>query len=87
MTHDARLVDEGAVRTSKCHACERDVDRVRSSMWHSPHEICEECFLQWYDPDYSDVDPTSARSVGNATRRKLGMPLLPTKSKGEQTWT
>lgn len=59
-----------------CHACQREVDRVRSSMWHEPHRICLDCFYQWYDPDYDDVDQTCPRSVGNATRRKLGLPLL-----------
>lgn len=62
--------------TAICHACQREVDRVRSSMWHYPDRICLECFYQWYDPDYEGVDSTSALSIGNATRRKLGLPLL-----------
>jgi hypothetical protein len=67
---------EPAKAAGTCHACQRDVDHVRGSMWHGEHRICLDCFAQWYDPDYGDVDQTSARSVGNATRRKLGLPLL-----------
>jgi hypothetical protein len=59
-----------------CHACQRQVESVRGSLWHGQHSICLDCFQQWYDPDYAGVDPTSAISVGNATRRKLGLPLL-----------
>ena len=59
-----------------CHACQRKVERLRGSPWHGSHRICPDCFAQWYDLDYDDVDPTSALSVGNATRRKLGIPLL-----------
>ena len=63
-------------KAGTCHACQREVDHVRGSMWHGEHRICKECFMQWYDPDHDDVNPTSPRSVGNATRRKLGLPLL-----------
>ena len=57
----------------QCNACEREVDFVRSSMWHAPQLICLDCFYMWYDPDYADVDATSPLSVGNAVRRKHGL--------------
>lgn len=69
-------IEEKISKAGVCHACQRAVDRVRGTPWHGPYRICLECFYQWYDPDVGDVDPTSSLSVGNATRRKLGLPLL-----------
>ena len=60
----------------RCSACEREVGYVRSSIWHAPHRICSDCFRMWYDPDYADVDQTSALSVGNAVRKKYGLAPL-----------
>ena len=33
-----------------CDCCQREVERVRSSIWHGDHRICTECFSEWYDP-------------------------------------
>lgn len=77
---DEEEVDEEKTgEAGYCHACQRWVDKVRGSPWHGPYRICQECFCEWYEP-CGDVDPTSALSIGNATRRKLGLPLL-TKSR------
>lgn len=60
-----------------CDACEREVDYVRSSMWHGTAAICRDCFSQWYDPDNGDVDCTNPVSIGNYVRKKHGLPPLP----------
>jgi len=59
-----------------CDACKREVDRVRSSMWHGDHKICLECFFQWYDPDNDTFDPTDPVSLGNYIRSKHGLAPL-----------
>jgi len=59
-----------------CHACRREVEKVRGSWWHGEHQICLECFYQWYDPDSSEIDPCSAVSIGNYVRKKHGLPPL-----------
>lgn len=59
-----------------CDCCKRMVMKVRSSIWHAPHRICNECFFMWYDPDEA-VDQTDPVSIGNAVRRKLKLEPLP----------
>lgn len=59
-----------------CDACKRDVDRVRCSMWHADHQICSECFVQWYDPDNGTFDPCNPIELGNFVRSKHGLPPL-----------
>ena len=56
-----------------CDCCQREVERVRGSMWHGNNRLCSECFGAWYD---GADDPTDPINVGNYTRRKLGLPLL-----------
>jgi hypothetical protein len=60
-----------------CDACEREVECVRTSMWHGEHRICSECFGQWYDPDNDSFDNCDSRSLGNYVRSKHGLPPLP----------
>lgn len=55
-----------------CDCCQREVDRVRGSMWHGNHRICIECFGEWYDGSGS-TDPIV---IGNHVRRKHGLPAL-----------
>lgn len=64
-----------------CDCCQRSVDHVRGSWWHGPDRICNECFMQWYDPDGEDINPTDRRSIGNYIRKKHG--LVPLASKSE----
>lgn len=59
-----------------CACCLREVERVRGSMWHGPHRICDECFGQWYDPDSCEVDPTDPISIGNYVRKKHGLEAI-----------
>lgn len=71
----ARAVE--AVFLPTCHACRRQVERVRGSPWHGDARICLDCFFQWYDPDDEGVDPTSPQSIGNRVRRNAGLGPLP----------
>jgi hypothetical protein len=59
-----------------CDCCQREVERVRGSVWHGTSRLCPECFGQWYDPDNESVDPTDPISIGNAIRRRHGLPAL-----------
>lgn len=59
-----------------CDACEREVDRVRGSIWHGEAAICLECFAQWYDPDNGTFDPCDPVQLGNHIRAKHGLPPL-----------
>lgn len=59
-----------------CDCCQREVSRVRGSMWHGDSRICEECFFQWYDPDTGAIDVTDPVSIGNHVRKKHGLPAL-----------
>lgn len=58
-----------------CDCCHRTVERVRGSMWHGRDRVCPECFIMWYDPD-GDIDVTNRLAVGNAVRKKHGLPPL-----------
>ena len=58
-----------------CSASQREVEKVRISIWHKT-QICEECFLQWYDPDNNGFDSNDPKSLGNYVRQKNGLPLL-----------
>jgi hypothetical protein len=59
-----------------CDCCQREVERVRGSIWHGQSRICTDCFFQWYDPDNKQVDPTNPVSIGNYVRKKHGLPPL-----------
>lgn len=59
-----------------CDCCQREVERVRSSMWHGDNRICLECFSQWYDPDNGSIDVTDPVSIGNYVRKKHGLGSL-----------
>lgn len=59
-----------------CDACEREVDRVRGSMWHGDARICPECFIEWYDPSRKDIEDMSPEAIGNYVRSKHGLPPL-----------
>lgn len=61
-----------------CDTCQREVDRVRGSMWHGEDRICMECFCQWYDPDNGTFDPCNRFELGNYVRSKHGLPPLVT---------
>jgi hypothetical protein len=60
-----------------CSCCQREVERVRGSIWHGTLNLCDECFLQWYDPDNGTIDNTDPMSIGNYVRKKHGLPALP----------
>lgn len=60
-----------------CDACQRQVDRVRGSMWHGDSAICTDCFSQWYDPDNGTFNPCDPVQLGNHVRKKHGLPPLP----------
>jgi hypothetical protein len=59
-----------------CDCCQREVERVRGSMWHGQSRICPECFIQWYDGD-GGFDPCDPIQLGNHVRAKHGLPPLP----------
>ena len=59
-----------------CDACQREVERVRGSMWHGASQICLECFYQWYDPDNGTFDPCDPVQLGTHVRAKHGLPPL-----------
>jgi len=59
-----------------CDACQREVERVRTSYWHQPSQICTECFVQWYDPDTDTFDNCDPVQLGNYVRAKHGLPPL-----------
>src|SRR5580765_1885954 len=59
-----------------CDCCRREVDRVRSSLFHGDHALCIECFFQWYDPDPGGFDPCDPLQLGNHVRAKHGLPPL-----------
>ena len=63
-------------RLPVCDCCQREVERVRSSMWHGTARICLECFGQWYDPDNGSFDNCDPVSLGNYVRSKHGLPPL-----------
>ena len=56
-----------------CECCQREVDKVRGSMW-GHRSTCDECFFQWYDPDRGVSDPIDPVSIGNYVRKKHGLP-------------
>lgn len=60
----------------KCDCCQREVDKVRSSVWHGQAMICTECFIQWYDCDSGDIDVTDPVALGNHVRGKHGLPPI-----------
>lgn len=60
----------------KCDACQREVDYVRSSMWHRGSFICRDCFSQWYDPDNGSFNNCDPIELGNYVRKKHGLPPL-----------
>jgi hypothetical protein len=60
-----------------CNTCQREVDRVRGSMWHDQDRICIECFSQWYDPDNNSFDNCNPRELGNYVRSKHGLSPIP----------
>jgi hypothetical protein len=46
-----------------CDCCQRDVDRVRGSMWHGQARICMACFYVWYDcGDETSSDPARIKA-------------------------
>lgn len=51
-----------------CNCCLREVERVRGSMWHGPHRLCDECFAHWYDSGETD-----SIIIGNYVRSKHGL--------------
>ena len=53
----------------RCECCDRDVDKVRGSLW-GHRSTCSECFSEWYDGSGS-VDPIE---IGNVVRKKYGLP-------------
>ncbi len=59
-----------------CDACQREVARVRASIWHGKDRICHECFYEWYD-GHAGVDHTDPVSIGNYVRKQRGLPPLP----------
>lgn len=61
--------------TSICDACQREVEKVRGSMWHGQDRICLECFYEWYD-GHAGVDHTDRTSIGNYVRKQHGLPPL-----------
>ena len=62
-----------------CDCCRREVEYVRSSVWHYPALICLECFFQWYDPDTGSFDNCNPTELGNYVRSKHGLaPIAPT---------
>lgn len=75
MNDDASTWEKICHSTLICDTCRREVDYVRGSMWHGTSRICRECFIMWYDGD-EGVDPTDPVSIGNAVRRKHGLPEL-----------
>ncbi len=70
-----------------CDACQREVDRVRGSMWHGDAGICTECFCQWYDPDNGTFDNCNPVELGNYVRSKHGLPplALSSRQRGSET--
>lgn len=60
-----------------CDTCQREVDRVRTSMWTIHDRLCLECFGQWYDPDNGTFDNCNPIELGNYVRKKNGLPPLP----------
>lgn len=59
-----------------CDCCQREVERVRRSMWHGDDRICAECFDAWYDPDDGSYDPCNPVELGNHVRKKHGFPPI-----------
>ena len=55
-----------------CDACQREVEKVRGSMWHGNDLICLECFYEWYD-GHGSTDPVV---IGNHVRAKYGLQPL-----------
>lgn len=66
-----------------CDCCQREVQRVRHSMWHNVDAICQECFFEWYDPSDPTVTEDTVASktrISDYVRSKHGLPALSTES-------